>query len=95
MQEGNSLTLCADPWLGVHQLDPGIAASFERLIQVVHRETDVVDPGAAPGDEFSDWGGFIRGLEQLYERAGRIESANARAIGIRKLDFGEPQDLLE
>ena len=65
MQKGYPFSLRANSRNLIDQLDSEIAAASEHLIEIIHREADVMNPGATPRDEFSNWSIRRSGLQQL------------------------------
>ena len=51
MKKRDAFPFRADPGCFVDEANAGCATSFEGSIQVVDREADVVNPGAALGNE--------------------------------------------
>ena len=87
MNESDWLALGTRPWGLVYQADPFFAALIEHSFQIVYREADVVDSGAALGDEFSDRRVVFRRLQQLDQRLARFESLDSCTVGIGYLDL--------
>ena len=102
MQEGDALAFRAEAGRLVDEADAGTAAALEGGIDVVHREADVVDAGAALLDELRDRRVGSLGFEQLDERIAGGESRDAGTVGIVERHLGhaeyvavEGQDLVE
>lgn len=55
MKEGDSLSLGSYPGSFVDKPKTGGAAAVQRRVEVIHREADVMDSGAAFFQEPGDW----------------------------------------
>jgi hypothetical protein len=95
VQEGNSLSLCADARLIVNQLDSSAAAALQGRVEIVDRKADMMDPASSPGHEPADWGGGIVCFQELHERLTGAEADNARPIGIIEVNFAQPEHIPE
>jgi len=93
MQKGDPLSLRSHPGLVVYQSDSGQAASLERRSQVADLEADVMYRRPAAGDELPDRRIIINRLEQLDERAARIQSADPGSVHRRQLYRVHPQNV--
>jgi hypothetical protein len=93
MEERDTFPLGADPGRLVDEADAGGAAALEGVVEVVDRETDVMDAGPAAGDELSDraLGGLA--LEELDERVTGGEARDAGAVGVIERDLGKAEDV--
>jgi hypothetical protein len=93
MQEGDSLSLCADTRCLVDELKSGLLASREGSVQIVHGEADVMDAGAAFGQELSDRGCGLVWLEEFDERLTGDEAGDVRTVGVVERDLSETQQV--
>jgi hypothetical protein len=55
MNEGDALSFRTNSRLVVDKLNTARSTSLESRVEIVHREADVMNAGASPGDEFSNW----------------------------------------
>ena len=93
MEERNTFPLGTEPGRLVDEANAGGTAARERTVEIVDGEADVMDSGAAFGDELAD--GSVRplGLEQLDEGVTRSESGDPRAVGVVEGDVGEIEQI--
>ena len=93
MKKRDAFPFCADPGCFVDEANAGCATSFEGSIQIVDREADVVNSGAALGNEAADRRlGRFR-FEELDEGITRSESGDRRPIGIVQLYFRKLENI--
>lgn len=93
VQKGNALSLSPDARLLIHQSQPGVAALLEHPIQVVYREADMVDSGAALFEEPADRGVRRVRLEKLNQRVPGYEPADPGAIAVGQVSLGHSEDI--
>ncbi len=86
VQEGDATAACADARRSVHELIPGGAAPLEGAIEIGHAIADVVNAGAAPGQEFGDRALRIARFEQLDGDVAEGNTDDRGAVG----GFGMP-----
>ena len=89
MDERDSLAFGADARRLVDEPEAGVAAAAESGIEVVHGETDVMDPGSPGGHELADRGRGIFRFEQLHQRVAGGKSRNPGSVRIVKRDVLE------
>lgn len=82
MQEGDAFPFGALARLLIHQVDARRAASRQRGVQIRHGKTQVVNTGAAAGDETPDRGIPGLGLQKLYQRLPGPEGRDPGSIGV-------------
>ena len=93
MEERDTFPLGAEPGRLVDEPETCRPASRERTVQVVDGEADVMDAGAAFGDELADGGFGVQGLEQLDEGVAGIETSDASTVGVVERDLGETEQI--
>ena len=93
MQECDSLSLRANAWLVIDDLDAGSPAALEHGVQVVDRKADVMDAGSAFVHEARDRRGRVTGLEKLNEGLTGAQADDARAVRIVERNFPQPQHI--
>ena len=54
MQKGHTVSIGTGPRRRIDELVPGLAAAFERRVEVGDAKTDVMNAGAAPGKKLAD-----------------------------------------
>jgi len=91
MEKGNSLTFGAGAWRLVDETHTVRAAALEGRIEIVNRETDMMDAWTAFRDELG-YGrvGRLR-LEQLDERRSGREARDPGAVGAVERHVSEPE----
>ena len=82
VEERDTFPFGAEPGRLVDQPKAGGAAAREGTVEVVDGEADVMDAGAAFGDELADGRVRILGLEQLDERVTGREAGDAGTVGV-------------
>ncbi len=82
MKEGDTFSFGSEARLLVDEANAASATAFQRPLEIVDVEADVMDAWTTLGDELADrrLGGFS--LEQFDERLTGNQSGNARAVGI-------------
>ena len=93
MQKGDPFPLCTNTRNLIDQLDSEIAAASEHLIEIIDREADVMNPGATPRDEFSNWSIGRGGLQQLDETLSSTDRRDASSIRIGNLRLLHPEHI--
>jgi hypothetical protein len=87
MQKGYPFSLRANSRNLIDQLDSELAAPPEHRVEIVYREADVMNSGAAPREKFPDRSIGPGGLEQLDKTFSSIDCRDAGTIGIGNLRF--------
>src|SRR5262245_6591168 len=82
MEEGDVFAFGSQARCLVDELDACVPAALERSAKVVHGETDVMDSGAALGDELANRGFGTFSLEKLHEGFAGAEAGDPGAVGI-------------
>ena len=83
MNEGDSLSFRTFAWLGIDQPDTGGPAFLESPVEIVNREADVMDAGAASLDKSAHRSVGVLRLEELHQGFTCLERNYPRAVGIR------------
>src|SRR5512146_1229864 len=91
MQKRDALTFGPDAGRLVDHPHPVLAATSQRVVEIVDGKADVMDAWATLGDKFGDRriGGFC--LEELDERLARGEPHDACTVGIGERNLGQPK----
>lgn len=95
MQECDPLSFRSNPRSRIDQLHSRGTAAIQHPVQIIHREADVMNPGAATREEFSYRSIRSRGLEQLDETLPGRDSRDAGAVGIGQLHRRHSQHVAE
>ena len=102
MHEGDAVPVGAGTRMLVEELVAGAAAALQRRLQVADPEADVVDAGAALGEEPADGALGVLAGEQLNVRLAERNADDAGAVGgLGRMDAGpenvavEPDGLVE
>jgi len=86
MYEGDPPPPDSDPWHLVYQTVSGCPAGLECRVEIGNPVTDVVNAGAAPGQEFSNGAVRVERCEQLHFRVSQWKSQDGGAIdGFRRM----------
>lgn len=93
MEEGDALPLGPDARRFIYELDAVRLAPGEGAVEILDRETNVMDAGAALGEELPDGGFGLVWLQQFNERFAGHESHDARTIGVIERGFGKAEDV--
>ena len=93
MQEGDTFPVGAEPGRFIDQPKAGRAATRERTVEIVDCEADVMDAGAAFGDELADGCVRMLGLEQFHEGVTGCEAGDARSVGVVERDVAEIEQI--
>ena len=95
MQKYDPLSLGPDTRLLVDELNARSSTSLDRCVEVIDREADVMDTGAALLQKARDRRGGIVSLQQLHERFSGAQANYARAVSVIERDFTQPQYIPE
>jgi len=93
MEKRDTFPFGTEPWGFIDEADTRVSAAGERTVQVVDRETDVMDSGTTLGDELADGRIGAVGLEELHERVASGETGDAGTVSVVELDFGEAEQV--
>jgi hypothetical protein len=93
MKERDPFSFGADARRLIDQPHAGVPTAVECGVEILDGETDVMDSGASGGDELADWGGRIRGFEQLDQRIPGGEPGDSGPVGIVQGDGREAEDI--
>lgn len=93
MYERDAATAGAAPRRGVDQREPSGAAPRQRLVEIGHAIADMVNPGAAPGEEFGDRGIRVVRLEQLDVDVAETQGNDGGAIRLLRGLWSDAEDV--
>jgi len=93
MKERNEFSLRAHSRLVVNQRYSGSPAAVERRFEIADVEANVMYRRPASRHELPNRGVVVYGLEQLDERAARIETADSRSVHRRQLSRLHAKDI--
>ena len=93
MEKGDTFPLGAKSWNFINEAYTGRLAARERCIEVINGKTDVMDAGAAVGDELADRRIVSIGLEELNKRLTGLHARDMGAIGVIERDFGHAEEV--
>ena len=93
MQKGDALALRPQSRCLVDELDAVRSTAGEGAIEILHRETNVMNAGAALGEELPDGGFGLVWFQQLDQRFPGRKSHDTRTIGVIERGFGHPEDV--
>jgi len=93
MQKGDPLPLGTEARRLVNELNAVCFAAGEGAVEIFHRETNVMNAGAALPEELPNGGFGLVWLEQLDQRFPGHESHDARTIGVIERGLGHAEDV--
>jgi hypothetical protein len=93
MEKSDVFALGAEPGGVIDQSHTCTTTAFQCSVQIIDGEADMVNAGAAFGDELADrrLGGF--GLQELDERVARAQTGDPGSIGIVQRLFGQAEQV--
>lgn len=94
MHERDAATAGTAPRGGVDELITGGATAFQRAVEVGDAVADVMDPGAAPGEEFGNRRIGVARLEQLDVDVAETQRNDGRAIRLFGRLGSDAEDVL-
>ena len=92
MQKCNPLPLRTDTGNLIDEPNSRSAAASQNSFEIGHRKADVMNPRAAPSDEFSHRRRRVRRFQKLHQRFPRLKRLDPRAIRIRYRGRLQSQD---
>ena len=93
MEKRDALPLRTQAWCFIDKPEAGITAALQGAVEVVHRETHVVNAGTPLGDVLADRGIVGLRVEELHQRFAGRQSHNGSAVGIVEWNLGQSEDI--
>ena len=82
MEKRDALPLRANAGRFIDKPEANVAAALQSAVEIIHRETHVVDAGTPSGEVFANGRVVGRCLEELHQRVAGRQPCNGGTVGI-------------